>query len=867
MRTVSPPRPSEPSSAPNQRITTIVYAVLTAGAFVAFGVASTPPAEAATITAAYGVGHRDVRINDYGTSGLGTFLLRGDPGDPFEGERLALCIEADVSHSTATNRYHLVPNRIDSPQLDYLLWKFGWPGTEEYTELGNDRDTATALAAVAWYYSGASRRHGGPVWANPADGFSPVSPVAPHRWDDLPAYTTGFPIGMRSGVHHLDGAERRVYELFVEAEERRGPWTMSEIHRDDGRAHVAIRGPAGPIAHVGGVRFVVRTPDGAIVSNSVVSTDGDGSASVDLAGLPSGGSIEVSMYAPGVHQEWDGPGDVQRMATATNTSLHRSTIVPPQPVHIQVDKHTSDPAFEVAGATFALVDSRRRTVTTATSDPDGSARFEPIDPAVHPGPYIVRELVAPDGLSPSIEDHAVPDPASIDRERPSVVIVTNDPIPHRLVVRKRLSDSHMTPPDLSGFVFEIERLADDRSFGAASTGPDGATDPVTVTEGTFRICEREGPGWAERLLDPGCVLVDVSADAPETIELDYTNLVPSPSIDTRVRWQASSPTTGITFEPAVVGPDDGRLIDTVTYRDLVPGIEYELVGELHRLDLDPHGEGIADPSGLEARISFVPDTPDGSIDLSFEFPADVRIGSDIDVGVVYQRLFVGDELVAAHADPEAITQRFWVPHIETNATLDANGLVDRVAYRGLPPGPAEARLVWHERSTDGTCRPLDLGTTHEFDVDTHAGEIVVGPIATRDDLFGRTLVAFQEIWTVSDEDAAPMLLAVHADCDAASQTVVLDPLPVDDQPVTVPPTTAPPTTTSTSTSSTTTTTSTSTTTTVAASRTTAVSPTPGPRRHRLPSTGVAIDAVLGIALMSFGAGGLALTASAVARRR
>jgi hypothetical protein len=115
---------------------------------------SRAPAEAATITISYAAGHRDVTINGYGTPALGTFTLR----DADE-ETVALCVEADSSHTTIRDAYSLVPNRVSSPELDALLWMLG-----DGTAL--DANTATAAAALAWYYADAQRNIGVPVWAD-----------------------------------------------------------------------------------------------------------------------------------------------------------------------------------------------------------------------------------------------------------------------------------------------------------------------------------------------------------------------------------------------------------------------------------------------------------------------------------------------------------------------------------------------------------------------------------------------------------------------------------------------------------------------------------------------------------------------------
>ncbi|CAN5360837.1 hypothetical protein BH23ACT3_BH23ACT3_10370 [soil metagenome] len=813
----------------------------------ALGGAHGSPAQAATITSAYAVGHRQVAINGYGTQGLGTFVLRRDAGDPFHGERLALCIEADASHSTAPGQYQLVENRVSSPQLDYLLWKYGWPGTAEYTPLDHDHDTATALGALAWFYSDAERRHGAQVWSDPANGFAALTPASPHRWDALPTYTGSFPVGLRAGVHHLDAAERRVHELFLDAEARRGPWTLSPVTRLDGHATVSVSGPAGPIAEVGGVRFVVRGARGEVIANTVVRTDRAGLATAPVPTLHDGGSVEVSMFAPGVHQEWDGHGDVQRMSTATNATLAKRLEVAPTLRHVEVQKRSSDPLFGVAGARFALLDASGRTISAVTTGADGRAAFLPVDPAVHPLPYSIREVDAPPGLARASSDARVPDP-STQASRPTVIDIDNDPVEYGLRVRKELSDPRVGPGDRSGFEFEITRTDDDRSYGVWTTGHDGRSARLDVTAGTFRVCERSRPPWAEVLTDPGCSSIEIGPGSPDEVEVVYTNHVPEPWITTAV-WPATMAVTG------------GALVDRVTYHDVVPGTEYVVAGEIQVVM--PHG---VTPSGITATTTFVPDRPTGTVEVEFEVPD--RAG--LDMGVVFQELRLADEVVATHTDPDAFEQTFWVPSIDTQAALTEHGLVDHATYRGLPPGDYEARVTWHERLADGSCRSLDLVASTDLVVQDHHGELWVGPVEIGPELLGTTVVAFHELIPTEhdddhDNDGDRRPLAAHADCDAQSQTVVMS----------APERSAPEsTTTSTSTSTSTPVVTTeplrSTTTEVAAEPTAPTTITGAPStvpRRPLPATGQGVQLPTALALMAAGAGGLAVVAAAISRRR
>ena len=515
---------------------------------VALPLASRAPAEAATITASYAAGHRDVIINGYGTPALGTFTLRdGNEQMP------ALCVEADASHTTIRDAYALVPNRINSPELDVLLWLLGYGTTL-------DSDTATAAAALAWYYADAQRNIGVPVWADGTRGFARITPTSPQPWDALARYSLAHPVGLRSGTTDIDAAERRVLELHRQSTALAGPWALSP---DPAARRVRLTGANGPIAGRQ-LMFTANAP-GAAPAVVTATTDAEGWAVPSLPDLVDGATVAASLAAPGVHREWDGAPGVQRMVTATTAPVSTSFDVAPLPRYVSVHKSSSDPLFPVAGAEFAIVGTNG-VVATATTDATGVATFPPLDPASTPGPYAVRELVAPPGLLVATTDVPVAQ-ASHDPAHPTVVEIVDEPARAPVRVRKMLNEPDRSS-DLGGFVFTVRR--NDGGFeDEIVTGADGLTDPIALTLGDYEVCEAETPEWAFELVDGGCIhfsiaLGDLSRSEP--LVFQYLNIVPTTTstTTTTTTTAASTTTTTKTTAPETTAPPVAEGTSTTT---------------------------------------------------------------------------------------------------------------------------------------------------------------------------------------------------------------------------------------------------------------------------------------------------------------
>ena len=88
-----------------------------------------------------------------------------------------------------------------------------------------------------------------------------------------------------------------------------------------------------------------------------------------------------------------------------------------------------------------------------------------------------------------------------------------------------------------------------------------------------------------------------------------------------------------------------KVIDKVTYRNLVPGKEYTISGKL--MDQKTGKAALVDKKELTAQARFTPDKASGSIELAFTFKADELGGKNL---VAFEELYYGKTLIASHTD-------------------------------------------------------------------------------------------------------------------------------------------------------------------------------------------------------------------------
>lgn len=618
-----------------------------------------PRANAATVETAYVAGHLDVTINGYGTSGLGAFAF-----DTGTGQRLAWCIEAHHPHSSQPDRYRPVPPEHPSTDLDTLVWLL-----ERSSAL--DDDTATAGAALAWWYTDARRTIGPPVWSDGTASFAPIDPFQPHDWSALPPITLVQPIGLRSGSVDLDAAERRVVELHQAVVAWRGPWEIGLAGTD----RIAVRGPNGPIRGVE-ITLTLTTP-GQTAETTSATTAADGTVPLPTRTTDAVVEVLASVEAPGPHQEWDGDGDVQRMVTATTIVHETSVVLNPPSRHIEIEKVSSDPTIAPEGATFDILDSNGELVESVGTDASGRVRAAPIDPLRHSPPFRIVETRAPVGL-----DLAAPvdlDDASSDPDHPTIVRIVDDPLLVRIVIRKRLSIPATGPIDRSGFGFVITRTSD-QSVQHTTSGADGSTAPVGLTIGEHTICEIESPSWASGLVDGGCrdlTVTPADATAGRTITVDYLNLVPTPTIDSHVL----DPVDG--DREVTVGTVD--LIDHVRFGGTVPGTTYRFDGAI----VSTSGE----PTGATSVVRFRAVDHVSAIEVPFDIST-LGPGTYVAIGhlSVIDPSGGQDVQVAVHDDRSDTDQTFVVAGTLVESSTDAPRRPPS-APSTLPPTGADANVL------------------------------------------------------------------------------------------------------------------------------------------------------------------------------
>ena len=258
-------------------------------------------------------------------------------------------------------------------------------------------------------------------------------------------------------------------------------------------------------------------------------------------------------------------------------------------------------------------------------------------------------------------------------------------------------------------------------------------------------------------------------------------------------------TDGTDGDKTVIADEKATIVDTVEYRNLVPGVEYALTGTLHVKHVDEEGnvteEALLDGNGepIIAETTFTPDSPDGSMEVRFTFDATtLPDGTEL---VAFETLSHDGVEVAAHADISDEGQTVMVenpkPAIGTTATDGTDGdktvtadmeaiIVDTVEYANLIPGEEytltgalyvkhvdEEGNVTEEALLDADGNPVSAKTT--FTPENASGSVEVtftfDASAIAD---GTELVAFETLFHNGE------VIAVHADITDKGQTVTVE---------------------------------------------------------------------------------------------
>ena len=225
--------------------------------------------------------------------------------------------------------------------------------------------------------------------------------------------------------------------------------------------------------------------------------------------------------------------------------------------------------------------------------------------------------------------------------------------------------------------------------------------------------------------------------------------------------------------------DKVTLTDTVSYTGLVPGKEYRATGVL--MDKETGEKLLVDGKEITAETVFVPETKNGSVDVTFIFDATGLHGKEI---VVFEDLYRENVLLATHADinDEGQTIKVKNPEIGTKATADGKKeitadkitITDVVSYKDLTPGK-EYKLtgVLMNKATNDKLLIDGKEITAEatFTPKAPTGEVEMTFTFDARELTAETeVVAFETLYRDGIE------IAVHADIEDEGQTVKILPL-------------------------------------------------------------------------------------------
>lgn len=152
---------------------------------------------------------------------------------------------------------------------------------------------------------------------------------------------------------------------------------------------------------------------------------------------------------------------------------------------------------------------------------------------------------------------------------------------------------------------------------------------------------------------------------------------------------------GLDGDKEVIADHKATVVDSISYKNLVPGKEYKVSGTLM---VKETGEALLDANGnpVTASTTFTPEKPKGSVDVVFEFDADLLAGKKL---VAFEKLYRNQIEITVHEDIDDEDQTTTVvpPQIGTTATDTADGdkhmaadpessITDEIQYKNLVPG-------------------------------------------------------------------------------------------------------------------------------------------------------------------------------------
>ena len=225
---------------------------------------------------------------------------------------------------------------------------------------------------------------------------------------------------------------------------------------------------------------------------------------------------------------------------------------------------------------------------------------------------------------------------------------------------------------------------------------------------------------------------------------------------------------------------NAKIVDTVSYRNLVPGKKYKVVGTA--VDKSNGAPVIANGNNVTAEAEFIAKEATGKVDVVFTFDASLLAGRTI---VMFEDVYYENNLIATHADITDEAQTLYVPKIGTTAidgerkdhssTADSSvTIVDSVAYQNLVQG--QTYRVTGKLMDKATGKALvidgkEVTAVTEFTAAGTEGVVDVTFRFNGKGMTGKQLVVFEQLDVVTADGA--YAIASHNDINDAAQTITM----------------------------------------------------------------------------------------------
>lgn len=222
------------------------------------------------------------------------------------------------------------------------------------------------------------------------------------------------------------------------------------------------------------------------------------------------------------------------------------------------------------------------------------------------------------------------------------------------------------------------------------------------------------------------------------------------------------------------------LTDTVEYKHLIPGKEYQLKGVL--MDKATGKSLLINEKEITSEVKFTPEQPSGTVDVLFTFDSKfIKTETQI---VAFEYLFKDGKELTMHTDieDEGQTVTVKIPSIKTTAKVNgkkkvvAKGdvtITDTASYENLTPGKEyEATGILMDKKTGKPfkVKGKEVTSTVKFTPDKANGTVEVKFTFDASDIKKSTdLVVFESMYRDNIE------IATHANINDDGQTVTIKP--------------------------------------------------------------------------------------------